>query len=678
MSSTPLFVVSAKGLAAASKATPVGPFIEIKSFAVGSAVGYFTTPEDLRNDEDLSGDRLYEGAISSYAYVGDNIINIVCKLPPDAGPFDFGEVALYLADGTMFAKAVFDKLQTKYSSLGTNLALTYTFNCLLQLEQSVAVFKILGADSGGRQEVLTVSRWSEVVPPEMSANPDVSMLVVQEVDNKGDSTLLCQASSTKWTLSGTYFPLGNFVLENASNTWLELDDTQWPYIDSVKSPYPVENCSMVVEFPDGYYRSVASIQHIGTPVSKVRLLLNPDPLGSLPSPGSSVTIYANQAGVGNAYSLWVNLRKLISNSITPLTVQSNKPRLDATISGAGEASASVIVTANGNAPFTFYWSNVQGNATFDDPTKASVVVKAQLVNGATQNGVVQCKVTDSFGLSTTINVPWTYVSELAWVVPTQAMFPGCTSFSYDAATKRSRVTYGRAGTFSFTPPNAAAAAIELIGGGGGGGGGAKTPTGNSNYAWGGAGGGGGAGGFTTQSGIPLIGGKSYPIVCGGGGTGGKSVDLGLAESGANGQMTSAFDVAAPGGLGGKGAYSMCCGSDPGDMYGRGGAGVEPSGGNGGAGARGGAGPGGGIHIANTAATGNNAGLAGSDGAGGYCGGGAGGGGANGQLGGDGGDAGTGQSGGIGRRGGGGGGSSGGWNGGATGGAGGDGEIVITF
>lgn len=671
MSATPLLVISSEGLRVASIATPTGPFINLRSFAVGSAFGYDVT----KDQTELLGEKLYEGSIVSYSFSGDNILTMVCRLPPDAGPFDFGEVAVYLDEGTMFAKAAFSKMQTKYSSLGTNLACTYTFNIMLKLDQSVAVFRIIGADGAAEQTLLTVSSWSEVVPPELSANPNLPLVLVQELDDKGDSTLLAQSTNQKWTPQGNYFKLGDFTAQNASAVWVEIPASQWPYLDSKNSPYPVEDRSLVVETSDGYFRSVASIQHINKPVTAVRLLLNPDPLVSIPSTGSSVVVYVNDPSIGNSYSLWVNLRKLISNSIQPLEVTLSKPSLASVIQGAGTGQDSISVSATGNAPFTYQWSNVSGNASFDTPEAASTAVRAQIPNGGQAAGVIQCEVKDSFGLSTIVTANWSYRSELAWVVPTQAMFPGSTSFAYDSVSRKTTVKYATAGAFQFTPPNTATAIADLISGGGGGGGGAKVPSGNSNYAWGGAGGGGGAGAGTRVEAIPLVAGAAYQLIVGKGGTGGKSVLTGLAETGVSGGVTSAFDQAVPGGFGGEGAYSFCCGADPG--YGRGGAPGAPSGGTGGRGGRGGSGPAGSVHVGVQPATGSNAGSPGADGLGGYCGGGAGAGGDFGQIGGDGGDAG-GQSGSAGRKGGGGGGSSGGWDGGVAAGPGGDGEITIVF
>jgi len=249
---TPKLVVTDVGLAAASIATPTGPFIEIGSFKIGSAYGY--TP--LPTDTDINGDLLYEGAPLTYKYVGNNTLDVVCRIPTEAGPFQFGEVALFLTGGAMFAKAAFADPQIKYSSLGTNVLSTYTFNCLLKLEQSVAVFQV--NTNCLPPDIWEVDHWSDVYPPALSADPGIPSILVRELDSKGDSTLIHQASDTHWTVGTNYQSVYKGACQSGSTTTVVVATSA---LDSVLSVHELASSTAkeyVVENSAGYLRAVST------------------------------------------------------------------------------------------------------------------------------------------------------------------------------------------------------------------------------------------------------------------------------------------------------------------------------------------------------------------------------------------------------------------------------------
>jgi hypothetical protein len=249
---TPKLVVTNVGEAAASVATPTGPFIEIASFKIGSAYGY--TPEPT--DTDINGDLLYEGEPLTYKYVGNNTLDIVCRIPTQAGPFQFGEVALFLTGGAMFAKAAFATPQIKYSSLGTNVLSTYTFNCLLKLEQSVAVFQV--NTNCLPPDIWEVDHWSDVYPPALSANPGIPSILVRELDPKGDSTLIHQASDTHWTVGTNYQSVYKGPCQSGSTTTVVVATSA---LDSVLSVHELVSSTakeFVIENSAGYLRAVST------------------------------------------------------------------------------------------------------------------------------------------------------------------------------------------------------------------------------------------------------------------------------------------------------------------------------------------------------------------------------------------------------------------------------------
>lgn len=85
---------------AALLAANSGP-IELSTFELGSAFGYIPEPTDTN----IHGSLIYTGAPSSFLVVNANVFKYSAYLDYDLGPFNFGELGLYTANGTLFALA---------------------------------------------------------------------------------------------------------------------------------------------------------------------------------------------------------------------------------------------------------------------------------------------------------------------------------------------------------------------------------------------------------------------------------------------------------------------------------------------------------------------------------------------------------------------------------------------
>lgn len=292
MSGTPTFQITNAGNAAASISTPTGPWINIVSFSIGAGYGY--TP--LPTDTGLSGSTLFTGTPTSYQNVGDGTLDILCEIPPNAGPFQFGEIALYLPGNVMFAKAVFPTPQTKFSALGTNVVSSYELHCLLTLAQGTAVFQITTVVP---TTLLQVYSWSDIYPPNLSANPTVPLIQVMELSEYGDSTLLSNSSAGTWTIDSTYgrYIQNNdspsFQVMNASTTWVEVLASTLHQLDLT-----TVNERFVINTSDGYYRSVSSVVTSGL---NYRFNLNGTPLQTVPAAGSNLVIYRDDLARGASY-----------------------------------------------------------------------------------------------------------------------------------------------------------------------------------------------------------------------------------------------------------------------------------------------------------------------------------------------------------------------------------------
>lgn len=142
---TPYFQLTSAALAQGADAAAHGLQMTISSFKIGSAFGY--TPATDGSETALHGGILYAGSIDTYTEQSDGSLCMVCTLPAIAGPFEFGEIGIYLSNGTLLASAAFPELITKFSSLASNVATSFSFNCYIQLDVGVGNFTIFADGS---------------------------------------------------------------------------------------------------------------------------------------------------------------------------------------------------------------------------------------------------------------------------------------------------------------------------------------------------------------------------------------------------------------------------------------------------------------------------------------------------------------------------------------------------
>ena len=274
----PLLVVTEVGLAAASVATPTGPYVHIEGFRIGSAFGYTPSPTDTN----INGSLLYEGVPTAYRYIGNNTLDVILKIPPEVGPFEFGEVTLDLAGPVMFAKAVFETPQLKYSNLGSNVISTYTFHALIKLAQSTAIFQV-DTITGEPPSILEYDLWSDVVPAAQSANPEVPALLIKELDYFGNSTLLTKATDQKWSIASTYALYGEpRVIAGGTLTSILIPKASFEQVMS-----DATDRGFVIEYGVAF-RSVSSVTDAG---ANWQFNLNPLPLASVPVAGGVAQLY---------------------------------------------------------------------------------------------------------------------------------------------------------------------------------------------------------------------------------------------------------------------------------------------------------------------------------------------------------------------------------------------------
>ena len=249
------FVITNIGLDRAAQANEKGIALTIEKFIVGDAYDYTPSVSDTK----IHGNALYESNPSSYKYVGNRTIQIMCTLPATIGPFAWGEIGLYLDSGELFALASLPKPQNKYSSLESDISSSVTFYCYLSLAYDSVQVTIDYGDAGNPNstvEILDFYDWASVKKPSEVAL-GISEAIIHEESPIGNSTLLLKDSDERWSVASTYEPLFNNATPIVSTvSYIEYDINRNNLSTSLASN--TKNL-YIAQFPDGSFSSFSSV-----------------------------------------------------------------------------------------------------------------------------------------------------------------------------------------------------------------------------------------------------------------------------------------------------------------------------------------------------------------------------------------------------------------------------------
>ena len=205
------FVVTNIGAAAAAGAgNPNGMAVEITSFRVGSSFGY--RPE--RTQTALRGNTLYQGTVSAIRQHSADTKAVIIEIPTSAGPWDFGEIGLYLKTGELYAVATFAQPIRKLSVLVDQVPHAPVFHCLMKFGPGgSASFTLVDGPSGSN--LLEVSSFAYVTAPVWMPNLPNTVIV-----HEGDTlpaVLIYRNTDYTWVPAGFDY-VGTFdgVMPNAT------------------------------------------------------------------------------------------------------------------------------------------------------------------------------------------------------------------------------------------------------------------------------------------------------------------------------------------------------------------------------------------------------------------------------------------------------------------------------
>lgn len=187
------FEITTQGYAAAFNAGSSGPKIEIPEFRLGSAYGY--TPS--AGDSALHGSILYTGTTSGYSVIDSNTCEYVLRVGPNVGTFDFGEIGLYMPDGTMFALQALTDVQRKIAQplRGANEIIIRARLVLTNLPANIN-FVVQNITTG---TILETVSFDTLLPPTMTAG--VNAFIVHSNDDDGNTIFAIRKDGDFWDLS---------------------------------------------------------------------------------------------------------------------------------------------------------------------------------------------------------------------------------------------------------------------------------------------------------------------------------------------------------------------------------------------------------------------------------------------------------------------------------------------
>ena len=184
------FVITNAGIAAAAVATGGGPKIEITSYKIGTAVAY--TP--VVGDTALHGTVLHTAAPSNYAVLSANTVQYMLTMDDTVGDFSFGEIGLYLVDGTLFALGSLTQVQQKLKTNGSTPGNIISIDARLNFSQLSAIieFPITTLLNGVIPEISSIDL---MTPPAIS---QANCYIVHSGDDSGAPIFAMRSNDYEW------------------------------------------------------------------------------------------------------------------------------------------------------------------------------------------------------------------------------------------------------------------------------------------------------------------------------------------------------------------------------------------------------------------------------------------------------------------------------------------------
>lgn len=242
MSSTG-FLITTGGQAEATTANPGGPYIHITEFRAGSGVNYtpigYVPGVSPTTQSALVGSTLYTSAPSAYTVVDADTIELLLLIPPTQPSFFFGEIGIFLEDGTLFAICVFSSLQEHVHAAGNQAGTLWRIRARLKLAQIPAICNV---ELLVGQQILEVPNWQSLLSPGFQPS-NANAAIVHDNNGFDEPVFVVRDNDNEWGLinyrrkftgsvsdSGASSTTTNFTHPGLSVLLLEMPNTTSKYL----------------------------------------------------------------------------------------------------------------------------------------------------------------------------------------------------------------------------------------------------------------------------------------------------------------------------------------------------------------------------------------------------------------------------------------------------------------
>jgi len=256
-------VLTTAGIAALTNSIPP----VLTAFKLGSGVNF--TPSV--SDTDIHGSVVNTGAPSEATIINPNLLRYTIVVDPTAGPFNFGEVGLYLAGNVLFALGSFSTLQHKEPSSNLVTGGNLKIDCYVTvIGNSYAVLADATNTVGNVNLPVLSSVDALPSPSDTNYNTYVCLTNIDQY-----VTTLATAEGNFWSFTGYESVRLTAAITSASNSYVNTGS------DCGSVSYAGE---VILQFVSGSHRglvrSVTSITLSGTRVNFSVPLLNVPEVGA--------------------------------------------------------------------------------------------------------------------------------------------------------------------------------------------------------------------------------------------------------------------------------------------------------------------------------------------------------------------------------------------------------------